>query len=165
MVVVAGGYGNGHFLSTVECLSKDLANDNGWAAAWKRLAPMQQPRIFFGLVDFRDRLIAVGGRTAGLPNFTNTASVELFQPPDAGDPDGIGVWTRITDLPRPLLIYGLALSTTAPNELLIFGESNAFFSLLPADEQRLFKFIPHPEPDSFIFKVLGCPLLFYPTQT
>ncbi len=128
MIVVAGGHGNGNFLSTVECLSKDPANDSGWAAAWKQLAPMQQPRAGFGFVEFRDRLIAVGGFITIEPNVTFTASVELFQPPDAGDPDGIGVWTRITDLPRPLPIYGLALSPNTFNEILVFGESNALFS-------------------------------------
>ncbi len=127
MVVVAGGLGNGHFLSTVECLPKDRANDSGWAAAWKRLAPMQQPRGSFGLDEFRDRLIAAGGWISLNPKITFTASVELFQPPDAGDPYGIGVWTRITDLARPGEISGFTLSPTAPNEILAFGESNAPF--------------------------------------
>ncbi len=122
MIVVAGGLCNGNYLSTVECLSKDPENHNEWAATWKRLAPMQQPRAFFGLVEFRDKLLAVGGRITFKPNSINTESVELFQPAGLNDPDGIGLWTRITSLPRPLQIIGCVLSPSASNEMFAFGK-------------------------------------------
>ncbi len=131
IIVVAGGWFDGNYLATVECLSKDSENESGWTAAWKRLAPMQQPRGFFGLVEFRDKLLAVGGRITCKPNITNTASVELFQPPGANDPGGIGLWTRITSLPRPLQINGCVLSPIMSNGIFAFGKSNAILLVIP----------------------------------
>ncbi len=124
IIVVAGGACKGNFLSTVECLSKDPANDNKWATAWKQLAPMHQARGLFRLVEFRGKLIAVGGRITEKPSQTLTASVEIFHPPEATDVGGIGLWTRITNLARPLQISGCVLSPTTPNEIFAFGKSN-----------------------------------------
>ncbi len=121
-IVVAGGLCDGNYLSAVESLSKDDENDSGWTTAWKQLAPMNQARGFFGLVEFRGNLIAAGGRITAGPNRTQTSSVEIFQPPDAANPDGTGLWTQITNLTRPLEIMGCALFAMMPNEIHAFGK-------------------------------------------
>ncbi len=143
-LVVAGGAYNKNYISTVECLAKDPANNNAWATAWRRLAPMHQARGYFQLVEFRGKLIAVGGRITEKPNITDTASVEMFQPPEATDAGGIGVWTRIASLTRPLEIFGCVLSPTTPNEVFAFGMSNSIFSYTALTS--IFKQITSPTP-------------------
>ncbi len=122
VIVVAGGLCDGNYLSTVERLSKDAENDSRWTTAWKQLAPMNQARGFFQLAEFRGNLIAAGGWITEKPNKTLTSSVEIFQPSDATDPDGPGLWTRITNLTRPLEIQGCILSPITPNEIYAFGK-------------------------------------------
>ncbi len=134
MVIVAGGQDKS-FLSTVECLRKKASSTDGWESSWNNLAPMNQPRCYFGFNIFQNHVLAVGGRIADTR--INTSAVEMFRPPNGQDDPG--QWTVICNLPKPMQTNAIFQYLSAPNELTAIGK----LRLLPLNEIYSMKLNAH----------------------
>uniref|UniRef100_A0A0X3NKC7 Kelch-like protein 18 n=2 Tax=Schistocephalus solidus TaxID=70667 RepID=A0A0X3NKC7_SCHSO len=65
------------------------------AKFWKPVASMLTPRSYLGAVEFKGKIIVVGGSD----DHQRLKSVEMFTPPT--DDQGLGQWTRIADMHNP----------------------------------------------------------------
>ncbi len=88
-LIAIGGY-NGGRIDVVECLGGEGATE------WRRLAPLPLPLSSRGGVYFKQRILVIGGNTAG-GNYTS--AMLAFTAPTAG---GAGQWVTLKpQLPRP----------------------------------------------------------------
>ncbi len=89
-LIAIGGNVHSESIDVVECL------DGEGATKWRRLAHLPLPLQSRGGVYFKQRILVVGGQTAG---YNKTSSVLAFTPPTAG---GLGQWVTLKPtLPRP----------------------------------------------------------------
>ncbi len=81
-LIAIGGF-NGDRIDVVECLT------GAGATEWRRLAPLPLPLASYCGVYFKQRILVVGGYTAG---GTRTSTTLAFTPPAAG---GLGQWVTL----------------------------------------------------------------------
>ncbi len=96
-LIAKGGY-NDDKIDVVESL------DGEGAAKWRRLSPLPLPLNSRGGVYFKQRILVVGGETAG---YAETSATLAFTPPTAG---GLGQWVTLKPtLPRPVYPHHIAI--------------------------------------------------------
>ncbi len=89
-LIAIGGYNNDDHIDVAECLETEGATE------WRRLAPLPLPLSSRGGVYFKQKILVVGGQTAGN---NKTSATLVFTPPIAG---GAGQWVTLKPtLPSP----------------------------------------------------------------
>ncbi|BHF80259.1 BTB And C-terminal Kelch [Sparganum proliferum] len=126
--VFGGSHGPSALASVVFChLRADWrakATSGRTADFWQPAAAMRTARADLAATPFRGAILVAGGRKSG----KTLNVVEMFSPPDTGNP--LGQWTKLADMKQPRWCFTLLASADAVFALgkATHNKMNSFFS-------------------------------------